>query len=1025
MNTGEQDGTGASGVRDDPNDSDDSPALAQLRARLNDALASSRTIDRKHLCARTGLGRTTVWKALTPGKPVPTAKTVAALAHALKVPGEILLALQREAAAGAGGRRPEAGRPITQWDPHALEVHPAGPGPVSPGDGAMGPRALPKYVERAHDRVLAEAVREATAGRSRILVLLGSSSTGKTRACWEAVQPLAEEGWLLWHPFDPTRAEAAHEDLHRIGPRTVVWLNDAQHYLGHRETGERIAAAVHDLLTQPERGPVLVLGTLWPEYDRQYAALPAPGEDDPHSRVRELLAGSTLSVPEFFDATALAEASAFADDGDRLLADALTRTRDSGRLAQDLAGAPELLKRYEHASPAARAILDAAMDALRLGVGPHLPQAFLTEAVCDYLTDDEYDQLTEDWAEQAYAELAEPVHGKQAPLRRTMPRSPRRVPTLTTEGTPTASPAGPMLRLADYLEQHGHTTRGSLCPSNSFWHAAYTHLTRPDDLDNLVEAAEDRHRLQWAHHLLHRAAHHGSISALKVLAVMREEAGDREEAEVLYRRAADLGNTDVLFHLAVLREEAGDQEGADEFVRQAADSGDTGVLRDLAELREEAGDREGAEALARLAVDHDSMGVLYGVALLREESGDEKGAEDLYEQAANQGSVDALYCLAVIREQKGAQENAECLYRQAADRGDRDAVRRVVLSRERMGDSKGAENLSRQAANHGDPNALYQLATTREQTGQGTSAEHLYREAADRGSGAAQYRLARMLERRGDSESAAKLYREAAEHNDCHALYRLAILREEAGDQEAAENLAQRAIDHGNAMALYNLGRLRERLGDREGAAKVYRQAAEGSRSDAEHRGGVPLKRPGDRDGSEERNRQVVGANLGAAESLRRLAQSLGRYTEDQVGVTERILQIISPNSGAAESLTCLGRLQEETGDHDGAEEVYRQAVEHGSSAAAYRLSQLFERKGDRVGAEKLARQAADHGNSDALYRLGRFREKAGDLEGAESLYRQAADRGHARDMSPVRSALSERWPDGLDADGQPTPAWR
>ena len=39
-------------------------------------------------------------------------------------------------------------------------------------------------------------------------------------------------GWRLWHPFDPTRAEAAQEDLHRVEPHTVVWLNEAQHYLG-------------------------------------------------------------------------------------------------------------------------------------------------------------------------------------------------------------------------------------------------------------------------------------------------------------------------------------------------------------------------------------------------------------------------------------------------------------------------------------------------------------------------------------------------------------------------------------------------------------------------------------------------------------------------------------------------------------------------------------------------------------------------------------------------------------------------
>jgi len=38
-------------------------------------------------------------------------------------------------------------------------------------------------------------------------VLVGCSSTGKIRACWEVVH-LLPQGWRLWHPFDPTRPEA-------------------------------------------------------------------------------------------------------------------------------------------------------------------------------------------------------------------------------------------------------------------------------------------------------------------------------------------------------------------------------------------------------------------------------------------------------------------------------------------------------------------------------------------------------------------------------------------------------------------------------------------------------------------------------------------------------------------------------------------------------------------------------------------------------------------------------------------------
>ncbi|MFJ3278008.1 hypothetical protein ACIPJV_04785, partial [Streptomyces halstedii] len=516
----------------------------------------------------------------------------------LKLPVGELLELRRTAAGETGTASADVsgpGRPIGQWDPHELEVHPAGPGKSPPGAG--GVRALPGYARREHDQVLANAVTAAATGRSAIVVLVGSSSTGKTRACWEAVQPLAKKAWRLWHPFDPTRAEAALEDLHQVGPRTVVWLNEAQHYLGNRKYGERIAAAVRQLLLDEERGPVLVLGTLWPEYAHDYTAPPTPGRDDPYSLVRELMAGHTVSVPDTFDAAALATATALAQQGDTLLADALTRNHNGGRITQDLAGAPELLRRYEQPRQAAsRALLEAAMDARRLGTGPHIPQAFLTDAAPDYLSDHDYDQLTDDWAEQAYAELAEQVHGKQAPLRHTTRRPSRRPPTPTTDTTP-PTPAGPLFLLADYLEQHGRTTRRHLCPPASFWYAAHTHLTHPDDLNNLAKAATDRHRLQWSHHLLQRAADHGSSGALTRLAEMRVEAGDREGAEALARQAADHGDSGALLSLAVSREHAGERDGAEALARQAADHGDTGALTRLAEMRVEAGDREGAEAL--------------------------------------------------------------------------------------------------------------------------------------------------------------------------------------------------------------------------------------------------------------------------------------------------------------------------------------------------------------------------------------------------------------------------------------------
>ncbi|GGQ35319.1 hypothetical protein GCM10010266_68510 [Streptomyces griseomycini] len=719
-------------------------ALAELRKKLSDGLARAR-LTKTQLAARAGLGRTVVSDAFSPSKPVPSAETVAALARALKLPAGELLELRRTAAQEPGTVTPGGpGRPIGQWDPHALEVHPAGT--AQDGSGSPGQRLMPGYVPREHDRILAEAVREAAVGRSRMLVLVGSSSTGKTRACWEAVQPLAEQGWRLWHPFDPTRARAALEDMHRIGSRTVVWLNEAQHYLGDRAAGEEIAAAVHDLLVSPQRGPVLVLGTLWPDYVQQYTALPTPGGPDPHSRVRELLAGRTVSVPDAFDPRALAAATALAEGGDRLLADALTRVRADGRLTQDLAGGPALLERYRTASPAAQALLQAAMDARRLGVGLHLPQVFLTDAAADYLHDTDWNQLTEDWAEKVYAELAEKVHGKQASLSRVTPRPQRRPPgPSVSAGAPSLQLAGPVFRLADYLEQHGRTTRRHLCPPASFWHAAYTHLTHPDDLHSLAWAAEHRHRLQWAHHLRYRAAEHGSTRASSSLTQPQKRPGDREGAETLYRQAVNHGTPFVLYSRVRMREEDGDWESAVSLAQQAANRGDAYPLFRLAVMRERAGDREGAEALAQQAAGHGNTYVLIGLAVMREEAGDREGAEALAQQAAGHGDAYALADLAVMRERAGDREGAETLAQQAAGHGDAYALADLAVMRERAGDREGAETLAQQTAGHGDPSALARLAVMREKAGDRAGAEALARQVVDYGNPFALYIVQRVL----------------------------------------------------------------------------------------------------------------------------------------------------------------------------------------------------------------------------------------------------------------------------------------
>ena len=178
----------------------------------------------------------------------------------------------REALTAPGGAAGPVERLLAEvGDPFALEVH----RPVDPDVPPPELPVLPVYVPREHDAAVAAVVTAAAAGTSGIVVLVGGSFTGKTRACWEALELLRdlEPGWWLWHPVD---SQGALAGLPGVGPWTVVWLNEAQRCLDTSDgAGERVAAGLRELLRDRDRGPVLVLATLWPELWAPLTARPS------------------------------------------------------------------------------------------------------------------------------------------------------------------------------------------------------------------------------------------------------------------------------------------------------------------------------------------------------------------------------------------------------------------------------------------------------------------------------------------------------------------------------------------------------------------------------------------------------------------------------------------------------------------------------------------------------------------------------------------------------------------------------
>ncbi|MFG2136598.1 trypsin-like peptidase domain-containing protein [Streptomyces sp. NPDC048650] len=595
------------------------------------------------------------------------------------------------------------GQPL-QALPHehalALEVHPA-----IEADGArQALGVLPPYLHRSGvDDRLHEAVSDAQR-HSKMVMLVGGSSTGKTWAAWEAVRSCLPDGWRLWHPLTPDRPISALEALRvgRVGPRTVIWLNESQLYLSGRSHGEEVSVVLQELLTNHEVAPVLILGSLWPSHWRELTAVPTesesgePPREDPHAAARVLLSQATvINLPDAFAEEDLLTHKQLLDSDPRLTQAA---TSAGGHITQFLAGAPELIRRYQQAPPPARAVAWAAMDARRLGHGPRLPREFIERAASAYLTDDEWDALDDAWFDQALAYLASPCRGTRGPLSAIRPRP----------GSSVAD-GRPYYRLADYLEQHGTAERRHMTPPAGFWEAAF-HAATPQDARHLADSARLRWRLAHAAGLYAHAARNEDGEALHELAELRRHTGwDPDTHQQLEERAEglDLGTVvDLLLtpprhdrayesgheHAGLpgrlLPQEVpaadGDQqsdamwamrrleirqptEGHEQAAPQSrgvvnaspyslAEFYDARMWRDLAPLREAAPVMNDAEDLETTAVAEGNTRLLFSLALIRELAGDLDGAEAHLRRALRAGHVPALSDLVRLRRLAGDHE---------------------------------------------------------------------------------------------------------------------------------------------------------------------------------------------------------------------------------------------------------------------------------------------------------------------------------------------------------------------------------
>jgi hypothetical protein len=458
-------------------------------------------------------------------------------------------------------------RKAMEWNPLALGVHRA----IRVSDAVQDD--LPEFVARPHDQLLrAEAASAATG--SKLVMLVGSSSTGKTRSAVEAVRSALPD----WHLFYPLTASDLMTLIagRRVNQGIILWLNETQVYL-EGNVGADAAAALRGLLASGQ--PFLTVGTLWPDYWLAYMRPPEFGEPDPHSQARQLLETAVkIDVPDRFTESDLAQVKKVAARDPRL-AVALS-TEHGQRVTQVLAGGPDLIARWHNApNPYCGAIITAAIDARRLGYLSVLSTEILHAAAAAYLDGPQRAAAPAGWFDAALSYARKPVKGAIAPL------------------TATSQSVGQIdgYLLADYLDQHGRSARRRTPVPDALWTAMASHARTGADLTRLGTAAADRGRYRPAAILWTAAGQNGDLSMTLPLRRLLSHAGHHAEAERVLWHAAEAGEREALTRLqgTLIREER--HRDLERLLRRAATAGHHQAAHELAVLLSRTG--RGIEAV--------------------------------------------------------------------------------------------------------------------------------------------------------------------------------------------------------------------------------------------------------------------------------------------------------------------------------------------------------------------------------------------------------------------------------------------
>ncbi|MET7584991.1 tetratricopeptide repeat protein, partial [Streptomyces microflavus] len=454
-----------------------------------------------------------------------------------------------------------------EWDALTAGAHRARPD--DSGD------AVPPYIPRDQDQLIRARLRHAAETGGLVLVV-GDSTAGKTRACFEALRTELPEYRVAAPTAGPDLVTVV-EVIDRTATRCAVWLDDLESYLG-------AGGLEPGLLAEFGRLRIPVLATM---RHQQFDIFTTPGDTERAGteHTRSALTGARvlrqLDAVEIDRLWSTGELQRAGEADDDRIADALTHHGPYG-LAEYLAAGPALLQEWHRATrpgghPRAAALIAAAVDLTRTGLTPPYTLRLLTEAHEPYLTAAGGPLLRPESLDTALAWATRRRHGATSML----------VPTQDLDAW----------GVFDYLTDHTDT----LIPDTT-WHTALQNTTNADELTIIgIHAHEAAPGI--AETSYRRAIEAGSVYAVFNLGILLAEAGRGEEAEGFYRQAAEAGHTDARFALALVLHQAGRGQEAEGFYRRAAEAGHTGAMGGLALLLAETGRGQAAMRFYRGAVE--------------------------------------------------------------------------------------------------------------------------------------------------------------------------------------------------------------------------------------------------------------------------------------------------------------------------------------------------------------------------------------------------------------------------------------